>query len=86
MGERGEDQLSYGEDEHCLGELKHYRSLMPMAMEARKPIFRLTAADGAIGSHGYSVRACYDDFEQLGVNILNRLQSVESSPFEAEKP
>jgi cellulose biosynthesis protein BcsQ len=26
-------------DPHCLSLLKHYRSLMPMAMEARKPMF-----------------------------------------------
>lgn len=38
-------------DPHCLASLKHYRSLIPMAQEVRKPIFRLTSADGAIGSH-----------------------------------
>ncbi|MCB1078495.1 MAG: AAA family ATPase, partial [Verrucomicrobiae bacterium] len=31
-------------DSNCLGLLKHYRSLMPMAMEARKPIFHLKPA------------------------------------------
>ena len=39
------------EDPYCLSLLKHYRSLMPMAMEARKPIFFLKSADGAIGAH-----------------------------------
>lgn len=52
-------------DPHCLASLKHYRSLMPMAMEARKPIFQLKPADGAIGSHAQAVQVCYKDFEGL---------------------
>lgn len=52
-------------DPNCLAILKHYRSLMPMAMEARKPIFRLTPSDGAIGSHGVAVRDCHADFKRL---------------------
>src|SRR5207248_1007903 len=38
-------------DGHLLARVKHYRSLMPMAQEARKPMFHLTSADGAIGAH-----------------------------------
>lgn len=44
-----------------------------MAMEVRKPIFQLTAADGAIGSHSYAVKDAATDFEALAVNILRRL-------------
>jgi hypothetical protein len=29
---------------------------MPMAMEARKPIFSLNSADGAIGAHAEAVK------------------------------
>lgn len=54
------------EDPHCLAMLKHYRSLMPMAMEARKPVFSLKPADGAIGAHNQAVRNAYDDFHKLG--------------------
>jgi Ni,Fe-hydrogenase III small subunit len=32
-------------DPDCLATLKHYRSLMPLAQEARKRVFKLTAAD-----------------------------------------
>src|SRR5690606_34433693 len=39
------------QDSHCLAALKHYRSLMPLAQEARKPMFYLKPADGAIGAH-----------------------------------
>jgi chromosome partitioning protein len=60
-------------DKHCLGLLKHYRSLMPMAMEARKPIFKLKPADGAIGAHTYSVNDCGKDFERLARKILSVL-------------
>ncbi|MDR1935769.1 MAG: ParA family protein [Candidatus Accumulibacter sp.] len=58
-----------GADPYCLSLLKHYRSLMPMAMEARKPIFFLKPADGAIGAHGDAVRSCYGDFHQLAGRI-----------------
>jgi chromosome partitioning protein len=59
-------------DHHCLARLKNYRSLMPMAQEARKPIFRLTAADGALGNHIYAVREARVDFENLANAILER--------------
>ncbi|MDO8689205.1 MAG: AAA family ATPase [Dehalococcoidia bacterium] len=56
-------------DPYCLSLLKHYRSLMPMAMEARKPIFFLKSADGAIGAHIDAVRSCYSDFQKLATRI-----------------
>ena len=46
----GEEPISTGNGNR-LGLVKHYRSLMPMAQEAHKPIFHLLPADGAIGSH-----------------------------------
>jgi len=64
-------------DPNCLGLLKHYRSLMPMAMEARKPIFNLKPADGAIGAHTYSVRNCGEDFRALATRILEALPHQE---------
>ncbi|GAA5121427.1 AAA family ATPase [Luteolibacter yonseiensis] len=66
------EQLSLDDSSgHCLGLLKHYRSLMPMAMEARKPIFHLKAADGAIGAHSSSVKDCEKDFSKLADAILS---------------
>ena len=56
-------------DPYNLALLKHYRSLMPMAMEARKPIFSLKPADGAIGSHAEAVRKCHQDFLKLAGKI-----------------
>lgn len=57
------------DDPYCLSLLKHYRSLMPMAMEARKPIFFLKSADGAIGAHMEAVKNCYGDFHALASKI-----------------
>ena len=61
------------DDPHCLATLKHYRSLIPLGQEARKPIFLLTVADGAIGNHALAVRDAYFDFQHLADQILQRL-------------
>ena len=66
-------------DGNCLAKLKHYRSLVPMAQEVRKPIFQLSAADGAIGSHSYAVRDAWSDFKALAVAILERIEPQEQS-------
>ncbi|HEV3136238.1 MAG TPA: AAA family ATPase [Pirellulales bacterium] len=57
------------DDPLCLAMLKHYRSLMPLAMEAHKPMFRLRPADGAIGAHVSAVHDCYNDFHILAQKI-----------------
>ena len=56
-------------DPHCLATLKHYRSLVPMAQEAHKPVFHLTNADGAIGGHAAAVLEAYKDFRTLAEQI-----------------
>jgi chromosome partitioning protein len=62
-------------DPNSLGIIKHYRSLVPMAQEHRKPIFDLTSSDGAIGSHANAVRDAGKDFEELATRILDRVSS-----------
>lgn len=59
-------------DPNRLGRLKDYRSLMPMAQEARKPIFLLRPADGAFGGHQQAVSDCYRDFKALAEQIWSR--------------
>lgn len=56
-------------DPHRLATLKHYRSLMPLAQDARKPMFLLKPADGAIGGHTEAVMDCYRDFKDLALRI-----------------
>lgn len=57
-------------DANCLLTIKHYRSLVPMAQEARQPIFKLTPADGAIGNHAVAAREAYTDFRWLATRVL----------------
>jgi len=64
------------EDEECLATLKHYRSLIPMGQELRKPIFHLTSADGAIGSHAQAVQEAYKDFKFLAEKLLERMKNA----------
>jgi hypothetical protein len=45
---------------------------MPLAQDAHKPMFLLTAADGAIGGHSKAVSDCYVDFALLALEIANR--------------
>lgn len=61
--------LDVATDPYNLALLKHYRSLMPLAMDANKPMFFLRSADGAIGAHQEAVRSCYEDFRQLAQRI-----------------
>lgn len=59
------------DDPYCLATIKHYRSLIPMAQEYRKPIFSLTSADGAIGAHANAVQDAKKDFEKLAKKIAD---------------
>jgi chromosome partitioning protein len=56
-------------DAMSLATLKNYRSLAPMAQEARKPMFALKPADGAIGGHAAAVQDCYRAFQHLAERI-----------------
>ncbi len=67
-------------DSHLLARVKHYRSLLPMAQEARKPMFHLTAADGAIGAHTRAVSEARENFSKLAGEILLRCQLAQRLP------
>lgn len=62
------------QDIECLATLRHYRSLIPIGQEARKPIFHLTSADGAIGSHAQAAHEAYDDFKVLAEKLFERMK------------
>lgn len=61
------------DDPYCLATIKHYRSLIPMAQEQRKPVFSLTSADGAIGSHANAVSDAKNDFRRLAKTIADKI-------------
>ena len=72
LDEQSTTVVSVDKDPQCLATLKHYRSLMPLAQEARKPMFYLKPADGAIGGHAAAVQECYRDFGALARRIADR--------------
>ena len=78
LEQTGSSVSSTENDSECLATLKHYRSLMAMAHEARKPMFHLKAADGALGGHIYAVQDCYRDFERLARRIADKCGIRES--------
>lgn len=62
------------QDPYRLASLRNYRSLMPLAQDARKPMFDLRPADGALGSMGRLVQICHREFEQLAKVVLSASQ------------
>lgn len=74
LGESGNGDIAVTNDPHCLALLKHYRSLMPLAQEARKPMFHLKPADGAIGAHLQAVQSAQRDFVALAHGIAERTE------------
>ena len=59
-------------DDNRIATVRHYRSLIPLAQSARKPIFSLAPADGALGSHAAAARDAAQDFRRLVQEILAR--------------
>ena len=72
--ESGPYPESPADDARNLATVKHFRSLVPMAQEARKPIFHLKNADGAIGSHAAAVVDARRDFSELATKIMTRIE------------
>jgi chromosome partitioning protein len=70
---RAVDDPNVPDNALSLGRLKDYRSLIAMAQDARKPMFKLRPGDGAIGGHQGAVSAAYDDFEKLAREIADRI-------------
>jgi cellulose biosynthesis protein BcsQ len=71
---------------HMLASIRHYLSLMPLAQEARKPMFALKPADGAIGSHAAAVQDCRRDFQDLALRIASALGVDLSTVSVRERP
>jgi len=61
--------LTIDTDSNCIAKLRDYRSLMPLAQEAHKPMFHLKAADGALGAHANAVNNVYDEFRSVAQKI-----------------
>lgn len=73
LNEPPSTNLRQTDDPYCLAIIKHYRSLISMAQEHRKPIFNLTPANGAIGGHANAVSDAKNDFRQLAHKIAGKI-------------
>ena len=71
----GATPASTDEDPFCLGVMRHYPSLMPLAQDARKPMFMLKPADGAIGAHAHAVARCRAEFQEVALAIAGRVEA-----------
>jgi hypothetical protein len=85
MLSRKTDVKTTDDDENQIAMFKHFKSLMPMAQDARKPMFHLTAADGAIGGHSNAVQDCRKQFELLANGILERIEQFETSQTQSRR-
>ncbi|CRI65096.1 hypothetical protein THIOKS12240010 [Thiocapsa sp. KS1] len=53
--------------------IPHYASLVPIAQQARKPIFDLKQADGIGGGQIQAVARCRENFTKIAARLLERL-------------
>ncbi len=60
-------------DTNQIAQLKNFQSLMPMAQQARKPIFHLKPADGALGAHLAAANSAGKDFGELARELMSRI-------------
>jgi chromosome partitioning protein len=70
LGQATEGELLIKNDTNCLGSLRHYNGLMPLAIEARKPIFLLKPVDGVMGVQFQAVQRVYQEFETITQRII----------------
>lgn len=72
-GDAGAAPPAAAEDsDRCLGAPGPYGILMPLAEEARKPLFRLKAADGARAGHMRAVQDCWLEYRALARALAAR--------------
>lgn len=74
--DRGPYSRTPADDQNALATIKHYRSLVSLAQEAHKPVFSLTAADGAIGGHAAAVSGAHSDFRALAETITQKIEEL----------
>lgn len=67
---------SRSDGSYRIATLRNYRSLMPLAHDARKPMFDLKPADGALGSTQKYVQTCFREFRELARSVLERIDGT----------
>lgn len=72
----GQENWPVGDRSYEIATMRNYRSLMPLAHDARKPMFDLKASNGALGSTQKYVQTCHQEFYALAEAVLKRLETV----------
>lgn len=81
----GQETASSTDRSYEIATLRNYRSLMPLAHDARKPMFDLKPADGALGSTQKYVQTCFREFRALAEAVLSRLAERDAQTGHAAK-
>ncbi len=58
-----------------IGDMKNYHSLVPLSQAKLKPIFELTAVDGAFGAHISYVRECGRTYTEIAQKVCRKLKT-----------
>lgn len=77
---------SVDSDPFCIASVKHFSSLVPLAQQARKPLFDLKKADGIGGGQVQAVALARKQFEKLTADVLSRLDRLDPTPAADEFP
>lgn len=67
-----EQVVQWEKDDYKLGQIPNLHSLVPYSMDAKKPIFYCTGADGLKGDHINKARDSADHFDDI-VNTLEQI-------------
>jgi len=77
--EKANQDIEIYNDPFCLALIKHYKSLMPLAQAAHKPIFHLKSGDGAVGASVKTAQESFGDFEKMARNIARNCRAYRSN-------
>jgi len=67
-----DEKIDAAADPNCIGVLRDFSTLLPMAREAGKPVFHLTPSDGALGAHREAADRARCCFHTLAREIASR--------------
>lgn len=72
LGQVADGEIWVDDDPYCLGNLMYYLGLMPIAHDARKPVFDLKPGDGLIGDHMHVVVERYHEYRDVAERLAER--------------
>ena len=73
LQEDAAEGISVDSDPYCLASIRHFASLVPIAQQARKPMFDLKQSDGIGGGQIQAVARCREEFRTLVQKLIAKL-------------